>query len=139
MDTPLQNDIITGLVCDEEREYKYSEWCINNSLSYHIGYPNILCFDSMLVSLPVINPIVDLYGNFPVKDAILFTTTLAEWSGIRFENNDCLENEEMLTYQMWVEKEDLETPEEITIKFYFYDNSQFPTDSSEVLFLPWSP
>ena len=132
-----QEEVETGLICDEY-SIKYSEWCIENDLKYHIAYPDILCFDSMLVSFPGLNPITHQYGNHPEKSEYMFTTYFESISAYRFENNDCTLNGESLSYLMFVQESELEDPSEVNVRFYFYEELGPPTDSMDVMFKPWN-
>jgi len=133
-----QEDVETGLICDNEYDIKYSDWCIQNNLKYHIAYPDILCFDSMLVSFPSLNGITHQYGNYPYKREYMFTTYFATLSAYRFENSDCRLDGDTLSYRMFVQEAELEDPEEVNVLFYFYDGPGFPVDSIDVVFRPWN-
>lgn len=136
-ETPEKDEVTTGLICAEGDEKRFSDWCIDNELNYHLGHPNILCFDSMLVAMPLLNSESKIYGNYPLRYDP-FTTMWDDLPGIRFENDDCEEGGERLTYQMWVTKADIASPDEVTVKFYFYEDGPFPSDSMDVLFYPWN-
>jgi len=137
-ETLEQEEIETGLLCDIEREMRYSEWCINSQLKYHIGYPDTLCFDSLLMSLPVTNNELHLYGNYPTKQTNVFLTTFEEWSGVRYDWSTCNINGKNIEYVIWIEIDELIDPQEVSIKMYFYEDSEFPTDSLDVLLVPWN-
>lgn len=138
-ETLVKEEIETGLLCELQYERNYSEWCVNSTLNYHIGYPGITCFDSMLISFPLLNNGIDQYGNYPIKSLYLTYTYFESLELYRIDNYDCTAGDDYINYRMFVEKADLLEPSQVDVLFYFYtENQSFPTDSLVVEFKPWN-
>ena len=137
-ETEMKEDIETGLLCEPDFEVNYSEWCINNFYDYHIGYPNIACYDSMLVSFPKINNGVDIYGNYPFNMTFLTFDYFSSVDLHRINTYDCTDGEDYVRFLMFIEDSEFQDPTSVNVLFYFYnENGGLPIDSSYVEFKPW--
>jgi len=67
-------DIESGLLCTPGYDLEWGDWCLRSSVKYLIGYPNIPCYDSLLISYPDTitdssnRPFSKIYGTYKRED-----------------------------------------------------------------------
>lgn len=138
-DEIMIQDEVTVDVCDNTFDVRFNKWCVDDRfLTYHIGYPDTLCFDSMIISFPLINDRVNIYAIHPYASDVGFHTYFQQTDQYRIEDLSFGFCSDTTSYYLFADRLDLESPESVNVQFIYYEEGvSGPVDSIEVEFKPW--
>ncbi|MBT8233728.1 MAG: hypothetical protein HKM23_09675 [Nitrosopumilus sp.] len=134
-ETPIGEEVVVKCSVNE---VEFSEFCVDTTIQYYIGYPEKPCIDSMLIHFPNHLQSYSSYGTDGYREDFAFLIYIENWNVYQMLPFDCVRENSFLKYVVLIDENEFDDLSEINTWFYYLNQSgNTVIDSSEVKFVPW--